>query len=403
LVGLALAVLQFHRANLDIWREIDQRQRDEAQILELRKLTAIGDLAGGIAHHFNNLLTVIIGNLDLARGDSSPAVRTRINEALAASAHASDLVRQLQTFGRQIPPALQPIHLGPLLTQVADMAQLTFDARVSLTVEPAADLAPVLADSSQVHQVLLNLCLNAHDALMDVADDASRPLRIRIDADNVAPNGTHDRSIVRVRVSDTGRGMDKQVRTRIFDPFFTTKEVGKGTGLGLATVHGIVARHQGWVEVESVPGQGSTFSVYLPRATTEAQMTVPAAAVEANSGKEMLLLADDDTAVRTVTEMILAEAGYRVVAVGDGLEAVAAYGRERGRVALALLDVTMPGLSGPQALRCMRESDPNLKVVLLGDPGHADPRAGEAGEPEVLPKPYTAAALLDVVRRVLNG
>ena len=402
---------ELRETNEALFHEIAERHRLEAQLLQAQKLTAVGELAGGVAHNFNNLLTIIGGNLDLARNDVTPAALLKLEEAMGATRRAADLVRQLLTFSRRVPADIRSVDCGVLLAEVASMARQTFDRRIAILVEPADDLRPAKADPSQLHQALLNLCLNARDALLEVTSDPWRSLRIRLDAENFDVGQTHAEKragvqpgpFVRLRVADTGAGMTPEVRARAFDPFFTTKEIGKGTGLGLSTVHGIVTQHGGWVEVESVPGQGSTFSIYLPAASHPIESadarTIPPSA----GGHETVLVADDDPGVRAVTAMILSEAGYRVIEAGDGQEALAAHDREKGRIDLALLDVSMPGLTGCQALLRMRESDPRLKALFVS--GYADSQLldVQSSASDYLPKPFTAAALLAAVRRALDA
>lgn len=420
LAGFALCILELNRlnrqlrdANAALRDAIAQRQRLETQLIQAQKLSAIGELAGGVAHNFNNLLTIILGNVDLLRHQAPPRMRHNLEEALAASDRAADLVRQLLTFSRQIPVALRPLALRPLLEEVAGMVRQTFDRRIAIHVEFAPGVPFVLADQSQVHQVLLNLCLNARDALLEVARrEAGRPLQIRLEVEPwVVPESEAKKclcgsrttgSFVRVRVVDNGVGMTSEVREKMFDPFFTTKEVGKGTGLGLSTVHGIVTQHGGWIEVDSEPGKGSSFAIHLPACEPSVEAKQKAAATLPRGGSETILLADDDESVRLVTELMLTAAGYRVVVAEDGQAAVAVHQEQVRAIDLAVLDVSMPGLSGAQALLRMRERQAGLKAVFLS--GYAEDEAVAAGKlgSAFLAKPYAAAELLAVVRRVLD-
>ena len=378
----------------------------QQRLQQAQKLEAVGQLTAGIAHNFNNLLQANLGNINLAMMKGSPEVQGYLQDADAAAMRGADLVHQLMLFARaevqEIP--FESVDLGAIIADTVSLCRKTIDRRIELQVEIPTELPLVQADTGQLEQVLLNLYLNARDALEEV----ERPFPcVRTTARLVCQAGhgeDEERDYVCVEVSDNGAGMDAQTRERIFEPFFTTKEVGKGTGLGLATAYGILQRHQGWIECRSQVGEGTTFSLYLlagagvePRVTAVSARALP----DPPRGTETLLVVDDEDLVRRTTAQIFADLGYQVLEAENGLQGLEVFGRHREELSLVLLDLSMPGLAGREVLRQLKAQAPRLKVIVftgyIADPGEF------AGRAELVEKPFSLRQLATVVRRILDA
>ncbi len=404
--------------------DVTEIRRLETQVIQMQKLEAIGTLAGGIAHDFNNLLTGILGNLDLARVQlppGSPAERA-IRESSQASDRAAQLVRQLLEFSRRSPIERKPVDLGETAREAVRLFSQTIDRRIRVESEIRPDLWPAKADSGQVHQVVMNLLVNARDAIMECleGDKAGGGRQggysVRVRAGNVTTTEEYRRrfsyarqgDFVALSITDNGSGMDESAQRHIFEPFFTTKTLGRGTGLGLSTVYGIVKQHGGWINMESVPGQGTTFYVYFPRAeegTSEpARPEEERAAAGPGTGGGTILLVDDEEMIRDYARRVLEHYGYSVITAGDGEEALDLYVRNRDRLDLVILDLSMPHLTGTEVLDRIRAVDPRAKVILSsGYPtGTGFDTPGSARADAVLPKPYRSETLARLVREVLE-
>ncbi len=388
-------------------RDVTDQNRLEEQLRQSHKLEAVGRLAGGIAHDFNNLLTVILGNLELVRtgaaGDETPELLAATERA---AKQAADLTRQMLGFARRQPLRTTTLDLNALVHEAVGLLRRTIDPRITIRIRPAADLRPVAADPVQVQQVLMNLCLNARDAMPEggtLTIETANPDEVRRPGASAA-EGTG--GFVRVSVSDTGQGMTEDVRTKIFEPFFTTKDVGQGTGLGLAVVYGVARAHGGWVECSSTLGTGSRFDVYLPRGITSDELApeiVPARVPENRGRGESVLVADDEPLVRALARNALERQGYRVLLATDGAEVVEVFRQERraGNVALVILDASMPQMSGKQAFDVIRGIDPSVPVLFAS--GH--PVTDVATDPGTgfLHKPYTPSSLAAAVRKAIDA
>lgn len=396
--------------------DVTESRRLERQIIEMQKMEAVGTLAGGVAHDFNNILTGILGNLDLAGKvipPGSPAALP-IKESIKASERGAHMVRQLLDFSRRSPSERRSIDLRKLVQEVADLFAQTIDKRIEVETGSADDLWLAKADANQMHQVMMNICVNARDAIMErlEAKPQTGPppggYRIRVMLGNETVGDDYCRlypyarrgEFVVLSVSDNGSGMDEATRRRIFEPFFTTKKLGRGTGLGLSTVYGIMKQHEGWITLESQPGKGTTFRAYVPRAEEmqDEGRPMPAETPRAKTGKETILLVDDEEMIRNFAKQILEIHGYSVVTAVDGQQAVDLYIRQRERFDLVILDLTMPHLSGSEVLTRIRKLDPHAIVILSsGYPSGETYRASA-----FLPKPYRADTLIRVVREVLD-
>ena len=380
-----------------------ERRQLQHQLLQAQKLEAIGRLAGGVAHDFNNVLTAILGSTELLLLDTPAGVAAREELEIVrdAATRAQELIRQLLAFSaRQV---LQPavVDLNALVESLGRMLRRLIGEDVTLTTAPGAGLGAVRVDPGQIEQVLVNLAVNARDAMPDGG-------RLTIGASNadVVDSGNVPRGrYVVLQVTDTGVGMTPEILARVFEPFFTTKERGKGTGLGLATVYGIVQQSGGHVEVDSAPGAGTTFRIYLPRVEAPVEAPPEAAPVTApEEGSETVLVAEDERLVRVLVRKTLTQAGYRVLEAGGGEEALRLAARHDGTIHLLVTDVVMPGMSGRELMRRLAEVRPNVKVLYMS--GYSDEAVERHGvlDPGTafMQKPFTPSVLARRVREVLG-
>ncbi|HUG28850.1 MAG TPA: PAS domain S-box protein [Gemmatimonadales bacterium] len=399
-VGAPESVLAIHT-------DITERKRLEQQFLRSQRLESIGTLAGGIAHDLNNVLAPIIMSVDLLRMTEIDPERLETLATVETSARrGADMVRQVLTFARGVEGRRTEVQLGDVLSDIRRILDETFLKTITVRVDVKEDLWPVLGDATQVHQVLLNLAVNARDAMPNGGTLTFSAENLQL-ADVVTPYPRESAPgpYVRVSVEDTGAGMSPEVQDHLFEPFFTTKELGKGTGLGLATARAIAKSHGGFIQVSSELGQGSTFRVYLPASPggAPAEAVAPAAHLPRGNG-ELILVVDDEAAVRQITRQALERFGYRVVVASDGTEAVTRYAEQREEISLVLSDMMMPGMDGLATVRLLREMNPDLRVILAsGVTGNADLAwALEEGLRHFLPKPFTIELLLTTVRQVLD-
>ncbi len=384
-------------------RAEEQRQRLEAQLHQAQKMEAVGQLAGGIAHDFNNLLTAIGGNAAVAQtepGVPEPA-RTMMGEISQAVASAANLTRQLLSFSRQQVIAPRVLNLNDVILQLQPLLRRLLGEQLELRNALAADLGQVRIDPGQLEQVVVNLAVNARDAMMGGGTLTVESANVRLGQDYVrshplAPPGDY----VLLAVSDNGAGMTAETRARIFEPFFTTKEPGRGTGLGLAVVYGVVKQHGGMVEVYSELGHGTTFKIYWPRVDAPPEAWVEPAG-ELRGGTESVLLVEDDAAVRTPALRMLKRLGYEAMSHASGAEALAAL---PGRIDLLITDVVMPGMNGRELAERLARLRPGLRVLYAS--GYTQNVIAHHGvlEPgiEFLAKPYSLDSLARRVREVLE-
>jgi signal transduction histidine kinase/ligand-binding sensor domain-containing protein/ActR/RegA family two-component response regulator len=385
---------------------VADRKRAEEELRQKQKMEAVGRLAGGVAHDFNNLLTVIKGNAELGLADvgSAVAVREELEEIERAAERASSLTRQLLAFSRKQILKPQLLSLNDCVSNIARMLSRTVgeDIELRIVLDPA--LGVVRADPGQIEQVLLNLVVNARDAM-------PRGGRLLVETRNVAPEtvrGLADAEAipyVSVAVADTGTGMAAAVKDRIFEPFFTTKEQGKGTGLGLATVYGSVRQSGGFVHVESEPGQGSTFSIFLPRVEERDEPRTTSEHEAVLEGSATVLLAEDEDAVRRLASRVLERAGYRVLEASSGEEAMRIAEQHAGTIDLLMTDVVMPGMSGRELAEQLVPRHAGMRLLYAsGYTEDAIVRHGVSShETAFLEKPFTPNALLRKVREVLDA
>lgn len=372
-----------------------ERERLEAQLRQAQKLEAIGTLAGGIAHDFNNILSAILGYGEMAQKDAPEGTRQRrhIDAALNAALRAKSLVERILAFSRSGMSERVPVHVHAVVTEALDGVAASLPPGILLERRLDAPEAGVLGDATQIHQVVMNLCANAVQAMrgegrLTVEVDAVELAAARPVATSVLSPGAY----VRLGVRDTGGGIPPEVRERIFDPFFTTKDVGVGTGLGLSLVHGIVTDLGGGIDVDSRPGQGAHFTVYLPRGRYVAAPPAPAEEGVLPGQGETVLLVDDEEALVRLGEELLAELGYEPVGYSSSRQALEAFRAAPDRFQLVLSDEAMPDMTGSELVARIREIRPAVPIVLMS--GFVSPalaaRAREAGVAEVLAKPLVS-------------
>ncbi len=386
---------------LGILWDVTEQRRLETQLREAQQLEAVGQLAGGIAHDFNNLLTAILGNvgLVLANRQMEGAERAILSSVEQAGRRAADLTQQLLGFARRAVLRPEPLNLNTIVDETTGLIGRTLHARIKLEVQKAPDLWPVLADPGQMNQVLLNLCLNARDAMPQGGQLTIETANTVVDEAQAQQTlDAQPGDYVRLRVTDTGVGIPVELRSRIFEPFFTTKPPGQGNGLGLAMVFGILKQHRGWAQCESEVGQGSRFDVYLPRG--EEAAPPPGPAPKAREGPATILVVDDEDFIRKLARDVLERQGYRVLVASDGTQALTVYGEQVSAVDLVVLDLTMPGLSGQDTFRELRRLRPEVRVVLSS--GYTAEDLTEAPGVVFLSKPYSPKQLTAKVREALN-
>ena len=385
--------------------------RFEAQLHHIQKMESVGTLAGGIAHDFNNILGAILGNVALAQDllGQGHAAAAHLNEIQKASVRARNLVRQILTFSRREPQELQTQLVRPIVEETHKLMRATLPTRAELDVVLTDTPLHVHADATQIQQVLMNLCTNAWHALLD------GPGCIRIGLDDVIldganalhPGGLPAGTYAHLWVSDTGIGMDAATRERIFEPFFTTKPVGQGTGLGLSVVHGILAAHHGAIEVDSAPGQGSTFHLYLPAVPVDAAAAVvrPPAPEPVRGHGEHVLYVDDDETMVVMVEHILGRSGYRVSSFHDAHEAIEAVRENPGQFDFVVTDFNMPECSGLDVAQELHDIRPELPVVISSGYITEELRAQarDAGVRGMLEKQNTFEDLGNMVGRILSA
>ena len=372
--------------------DITTRRRLEEQLHQAQKMEAIGLLTAGIAHNFNNLLTVILPNVVLCRMDAEGEDAERLADVEYAARRAGELVRELMLVTRPNTGARKSqLDLVGICERAVEMSRASLSSKIRIELRVPDTQQLVHGSGTQLEQVLLNLCLNCRDAF-----DIGKTPAPRI---TISMEGTRS-EFVRVRVTDNGPGMDEATRARVFEPFFTTKSNGRGTGLGLASAYAIVADHGGIIRCESVSGEGTSFEIELPRSGSAPNTPVVPRRIDAGGGTETLLLIDDEELVRRALRNVLESAGYRVLEAACGTDGLALFQRERERIALVLLDRSMPEMSGETVLRRLLELEVQAPVMFVtGHQGGIDEGSGAV---RVLPKPVDRETLLLAVREVID-
>ncbi|MFH1740338.1 MAG: PAS domain-containing protein, partial [bacterium] len=399
-------------------RDTTEQRKLEEQLRQSQKIEAVGQLAGGVAHNINNLLTGILGNLKLVEMTGPERTPQFVGKARNAAERAAALVHQLLAFSRKSRLEFRVVDLNQIVEEVYRLTRSTIDRRIEIEVHKQEDLPKILADAAQINSILMNLCINARDAINEVMHGQATPERrgdrfvITIWTEFIVIDRRYCEShsyarpgkYVVLGVSDNGAGMDLETRRRVFEPFFTTKEIGRGTGLGLASTYGVVRQHDGWIDLYSEPGKETSFKVYLPVTEQGIQEIVEEQYEEIPGGTETILLVDDEEMIRNLGREALEEYGYTALLAADGQEGLDVYLKERDRIDLTILDLSMPHLSGRELLERLRSVHPHAKVIVSSGysrNGH-DMSLKELNVAGFVAKPYLPADLLRTVRKVLD-
>jgi PAS domain S-box-containing protein len=394
---------------LAVKEDITQRKHLEEQLRQAQKMEAVGQLAGGVAHDFNNILVAILMHLGLLRDNPhlTPDTKESLMEVEKETVRAANLTRQLLMFSRQQAARIGPLEMNALIHDLLKMLRRLLGENIEIIPQVSPDAIWVNADAGMMQQVVMNLCINARDAMSKGGRLTLATKTVEIQAQPAKPNpDVRPGSFACLSVTDTGCGMDETVLGRIFEPFFTTKEAGKGTGLGLATVYGIVKQHNGWIEVDSAVGQGSSFRVYLPGTNPLSAMAISSHDEETKGGTETILLVEDDQMVRRTAALCLRRLGYAILEAGNGLEALKVWEQHHEKIELLFTDMLMTGnMTGLDLAMRLKKEKGSLKVISSSG-YHSDLPVSPlpAGEEiTYLPKPYTPAAMAKTVRRCLDN
>jgi two-component system, cell cycle sensor histidine kinase and response regulator CckA len=387
---------------LGMSQDITHRKNAEARLNQAQKMEALGKLAGGIAHDFNNTLNVIVGYAHLLQQGPSPdEVQEHATEVLKAAQQASALTRQLLAFSRKQVVQPQTVDLNTVIERVTKMLRRLIHEDIEIGIRLTSDLPSITADAGQTEQIVVNLAVNARDAMPAGGRLTIATSKTELDNAHACRLGLTAGTYAVLTVSDDGHGMNAETQAHIFEPFFTTKETGKGTGLGLATVHAIVMQNGGHISVDSRVGVGTAFTVYFPASTTNVATTKrsPVLRPTAVAAAETILLVEDEQGLRKLMKELLRAEGYTVIESADGLSAIETSKAYSGTIHLLLTDMNMPGMHGHDLARQLRQQRPRLKVLYIT--GDADPGTWH-GE-RVLEKPFMPAALLGEIHNLLSS
>jgi two-component system cell cycle sensor histidine kinase/response regulator CckA len=380
----------------------DALKSAKEELFQAQKMESIGRLASGIAHDFNNLLTIINGCAELALEDQSLSDPTRslITDIVQAGARAASLTRQFLAFGRKETLRPQSLDVNTLIADLTSMLRRLIPAEIELSAELAPTPVVAFADPTQVEQIVVNLVVNARDAIPNGGRITIGTRLVQLDEADARDVGIDPGRYAVVFVSDTGTGIDTALQGHIFEPYFTTKGIGRGTGLGLATVYGIAKQSGGSVTVDSTLGQGAKFSVYLPAKATASTIASTTAESGSADGHETILLVEDESAVRALIAVTLRRKGYTVLEAASGQEALDVFEQHRGQVDVVVTDVVMPGMVGPHLIAHLRCQTPDLRVVYIS--GYAGDQTSAVGDDPFIIKPFTPSAITQKVREVLD-
>ncbi len=389
----------------------EEKKKLEASFAHAQRMEAVGTLAGGIAHDFNNLLQGILGYTEILLMDkeSKDTEYTMLTNVKQAARRASELTRQLLTFSRKTDSELKPLNLNDTLKQTEELLRRTIPKMINIKFRFEEKLNYITADPTQLEQILMNLVVNARDAMPDGG-------KIVIETENIFLDEKFCKTVpecvpgnyVLLKVSDTGKGMDEEIIGRIFEPFFTTKEPGKGTGLGLAMVFGIVKSYRGHIVCESKPDFGTSFRIYLPVVQQEINMTLEDAEVGDDatpSGSETILLVEDEETLRSLARHLLTRFGYNVLIAENGENALALFKKHRSKISLVLLDLIMPGMGGKRCMEELLKKNPKLKIIIASGYSGEDSvtQLLENGAKGFVTKPYNIKDVLKIIRKVLDS
>jgi PAS domain S-box-containing protein len=391
---------------LGINTDVTERKKLEGQFLRSQRMESIGTLAGGVAHDLNNMLAPIMLSAELMRLKTKDPDAHMLMETIETSAkRGADLVRQILYFARGVDGKRVALQTERIVKEIHKIARDTFPKNIQVRCSVVPDLWPIMGDATQIHQVLLNLAVNARDAMPDGGV-------LVIAGENYVDTGPREELMTRsiagphvlFRITDTGTGIPAHVREKIFEPFFTTKELGKGTGLGLSTTLAIVKAHSGLIELETEEGKGTTFKLYFPAVPAVPEHIEAKDEARCLGAGEMVLLVEDEPAVLLVTKQVLEGSGYRVLTASDGASALAVYAERKNDIAVVFTDLMMPGLDGAATIRALKGLNANVRVLAASGMMTEERRvkASEAGASGFLRKPFTRDAMLEALHQVLK-
>jgi nitrogen-specific signal transduction histidine kinase len=398
--------------HVDITRRMqaeEEKYKLESQLQQAQKMESVGRLAGGVAHDFNNMLSVILGHAELGLMKIAPydPLAADLKEISKTAERSADLTRQLLAFARKQTIMPKVIDLNDTVTNMLKMLQRLIGENIHLTWQPSPELCQVKMDPSQIDQILANLCVNARDAIEDTGRVSIETGACAIDANYCASNPeASPGEYVRLVVSDSGKGMNKETLTRIFEPFYTTKEMGKGTGLGLATVYGAVKQNNGFINIYSEPGKGTTFSIYLPRETNTDTASRPHDAETAvPCGQETILLVEDEAAILNIAAIMLEKQGYTVLRAGSPGRAMELARERHGAIHLLMTDVIMPEMNGRDLAKNILALHPGMKRLFMsGYTADVITHHGVLDEGvHFIQKPFSQPNMAAKVREVLDA
>ena len=397
------------KAILGIITDVTKRKILEDQLRQAQKLESLGTLAGGIAHDFNNVLGIILGYTALLemRGSESTDLSDCVEGITKSVERGSSVVKQLLTFARKNDVLFGSVNVNTTIEELAKMLEATFPKTITFSLQLDKSIPAINADAGQLHQALLNLCVNARDAMpkggnISIGTGITRGETLR----NRFPDAREEEYVC-ISVTDTGKGVDEGTRSKIFEPFYTTKGVGKGTGLGLAVVYGVATSHYGFTEVETEPGRGATFRLHfpVPRREVKREETPPQIIEEVKGGSETILLVEDEEPQTRLLKSLLEATGYKVLTAGDGISAMEVYTRLKDNIALVITDLNMPKLDGWEVVQRMQAINPDVRVIVAS--GYLDPNARsemlKAGANVFVQKPYVPTEIMRRIREVIDG
>ncbi len=391
--------------NLKLDSALKELKSTQKQLLQAQKMESMGTLAGGIAHDFNNILTGILGYASLLKIKINRAnpMYDDVDTIEKSAIQAARLTQQLLTFSRSGSYQPQVINVNKTIKAILSILARTISKKIHIQKSFAPDLWTIEADPSQIEQVVLNICVNARDAMPDGGklSITTENLDCR---DNDQERHTEGK-YVKISIADTGEGISEKIQSKIFDPFFTTKDADRGTGLGLAVAYGVIKKHRGDIEIHSRPGKGSTFDILLPISDKEVQKAIYETEVDIRGGCETILVVDDEQVIRKFAKEILETKGYVVLTATNGLEAVDVYKKEKKKISLVILDIIMPEMDGIETYKCLREIDPSLKILIASaySPESHNDEDFHIKADEFIEKPYKTQELRRKIRYVLDN